>query len=131
MSIVAETNPEKLNAIGSKDDPIPFGTIFTGMIFANLFYWCTNQYVIQRTLAARNLAEGQKGVLLSGFFKILVPLFMMIPGIIAFHMYGPGLTSIDEAYPALISGRVSNLDDGLLPGSLVWGRLLVFQFASK
>jgi len=102
LSTIAQTNPEKLNAIGSEEDPIPFGTIFTGMIFANLFYWCTNQYVIQRTLAARNLAEGQKGVLLSGFFKVLVPFFMMIPGIIAFHMYGPGLTSIDEAYPALI-----------------------------
>ncbi len=102
LNTIVQTNPEKLNAIGSTEDPIPIGTIFTGMIFANLFYWCTNQYVIQRTLAARNLAEGQKGVLLSGFFKILVPFFMMIPGIIAYHLYGPGLTSIDEAYPALI-----------------------------
>ncbi|TRD11810.1 solute:sodium symporter family transporter [Erythrobacter insulae] len=95
-------HPEKLNAIGAADDPTPFGTIFTGMIFANLFYWCTNQYVIQRTLGASSLAEGQKGVLFSGFFKILVPFLMMIPGVIAFHMYGPGLGTIDEAYPRLI-----------------------------
>ncbi|MEL7446682.1 MAG: solute:sodium symporter family transporter [Pseudomonadota bacterium] len=95
-------NPEKLNAIGSSTDPTPFGTIFTGMIFANLFYWCTNQYVIQRTLGAQSLAEGQKGVLFSGFFKIMVPFMMMIPGVIAFHLYGPGLGSIDEAYPRLI-----------------------------
>lgn len=95
-------HPEKLNAIGSASDPTPFGTLFTGMIFANLFYWCTNQYVIQRTLGAQSLAEGQKGVLLSGFFKILVPFMMMIPGVIAFHLYGPGLGSIDEAYPRLI-----------------------------
>nr|WP_255551874.1 solute:sodium symporter family transporter [Erythrobacter crassostrea] len=95
-------NPEKLNAIGASDDPTPFGTIFTGMVFANLFYWCTNQYVIQRTLGARSLAEGQKGVLFSGFFKILVPFMMMIPGVIAFHLYGPGLGTIDEAYPRLI-----------------------------
>lgn len=94
--------PEKLNAIGDAAAPTPFGTVFTGMIFANLFYWCANQYVIQRTLAARSLAEGQKGVLFSGFFKVLVPLFMMIPGIIAFHLYGPGLASIDDAYPRLI-----------------------------
>jgi SSS family solute:Na+ symporter len=73
------------------------------MIFANLFYWCTNQYVIQRTLGARSLAEGQKGVLASGFFKILVPFMMMIPGVIAFHLYGPGLGTIDEAYPRLIN----------------------------
>ncbi len=72
------------------------------MLFANLFYWCTNQYVIQRTLGAASLAEGQKGVLYSGFFKILVPFMMMIPGVIAFHLYGPGLGSIDQAYPRLI-----------------------------
>lgn len=99
---VTSTHTHKLNAIGSSSDPTPFGTIFTGMIFANLFYWCTNQYVIQRTLGAKNLAEGQKGVLFSGFFKILVPFMMMMPGIIAFHLYGDGLKSIDLAFPQLI-----------------------------
>lgn len=102
LKTIISEHPEKLNAIGDRDAPTPFGTLFTGMLLANLFYWCTNQYVIQRTLAARNLSEGQKGVLLSGFFKILVPFFMMVPGIIAFHLYGPGLASIDQAYPALI-----------------------------
>ncbi len=102
LEIVVSTDTQKLNAIGSADDPTPFGTLFTGMIFANLFYWCTNQYVIQRTLAARNLAEGQKGVLFSGFFKVLVPFLMMIPGVIAFHLYGEGMASIDLAYPQLI-----------------------------
>jgi len=102
LATLTSENTEKLNAIGASDDPTPFGTLFTGMIFANLFYWCTNQYVIQRTLGASSLAEGQKGVLFSGFFKILVPFMMMIPGVIAFHMYGPTLGSIDEAYPRLI-----------------------------
>lgn len=102
LSTITSSDTEKLNAIGKASDPTPFGTLFTGMILANLFYWCANQYVIQRALAARNLAEGQKGVLLSGFFKVLVPMFMMIPGIIAFHLYGPGLASIDLAYPQLV-----------------------------
>ena len=102
LVIIASTDTHKLNAIGGPQDPTPFPTLFTGMIFANLFYWCTNQYVIQRTLAARNLAQGQKGVLLSGFFKVLVPFLMMIPGVIAFHLYGPGLATIDLAYPQLI-----------------------------
>ena len=102
IQIITSSETEKLNAIGSSNDPTPFGTLFTGMIFANLFYWCTNQYVIQRTLAAKNLAEGQKGVLFSGFFKVLVPFLMMIPGVIAFHLYGSGMESIDLAYPALI-----------------------------
>ncbi|KEO90063.1 sodium transporter [Erythrobacter longus] len=102
LATLGSEHTEKLNAIGGRDDPTPFGTIFTGMVFANLFYWCTNQYVIQRTLGAKSLAEGQKGVLLSGFFKVLVPFMMMIPGVIAFHLYGPNLGAIDEAYPRLI-----------------------------
>lgn len=102
IKTVTSTHTEKLNAIGSVTDPVPFGTIFTGMIFANLFYWCTNQYVIQRTLGAKNLEEGQKGVIYSGFLKLLVPFMMMMPGIIAFHLYGGGLRSIDLAFPQLI-----------------------------
>ena len=117
LKIIATTNTEKLNAIGSSDDPTPFATLFTGMIFANLFYWCTNQYVIQRTLGAKNLAEGQKGVLFSGFFKVLVPFMMMVPGVIAFHLYGgpdsaSGLTSIDLAYPQLIRDVLPNYASG-------------------
>ena len=102
LTIVVTSETHKLNAIGGSEDPTPFGTLFTGMVFANLFYWCANQYVIQRTLAARNLAEGQKGVLLSGFFKVLVPFLMMLPGVIAFHLYGSELASIDLAYPQLV-----------------------------
>ena len=102
VHIVTSTDVDKLNAIGDHDDPTPFGTLFTGMVFANLFYWCSNQYVIQRTLAAKSFAEGQKGVLLSGYFKVLVPFFMMVPGVIAYHLYGSGLDSIDLAYPQLV-----------------------------
>ncbi|MEL6361482.1 MAG: solute:sodium symporter family transporter [Pseudomonadota bacterium] len=103
LEIVTTTETQKLNAIGGPQDPTPFATIFTGMVFANLFYWCTNQYVIQRTLGAKHLAAGQKGVLLSGFLKVLVPFLMMFPGIIAFHLYGPGLATIDQAYPRLVN----------------------------
>jgi len=105
LTTVATTNTHKLNAVGAATDPVPFGTIFTGMIFANLFYWGTNQYVIQRTLGAANLKEGQKGVLLSGYFKLLVPFMMMIPGVIAYHLYSSNsgeLISIDLAYPQLV-----------------------------
>jgi SSS family solute:Na+ symporter len=102
LTTVVTSETHKLNAIGASNDPTPFATLFTGMVFANLFYWCANQYVIQRTLAARNLAEGQKGVLLSGFFKVLVPFLMMLPGVIAFHLYGADLASIDLAYPQLV-----------------------------
>ena len=103
LSIVLNSETHKLNAIGAPSDPTPFATLFTGMILANLFYWGTNQYVIQRTLGAKNLAEGQKGVLLSGFLKLLVPFFMMLPGLIAYHLYNGELRSIDLAYPTLVA----------------------------
>ena len=103
LARLTSEHTHKLDAIGSATDPTPFATLFTGMILANLFYWGTNQYVIQRTLGARSLAEGQKGVLLSGFFKILIPFLMMVPGVIAFHLYGDEPGAMDRAYPRLVA----------------------------
>ncbi len=103
MKQIATTSPEKLNAIGGKGDSVPFFSIFTGILFANLFYWALNQYVIQRVLGAKNLAEGQKGVLMTGFLKLLVPIFMLLPGVIGFHLYGSSVSNSDLAYPTLIA----------------------------
>ncbi|MFC7786868.1 solute:sodium symporter family transporter [Rossellomorea sp. GCM10028870] len=110
---IATEKPEKLNAIGSSTDSVPFSAIFTGMIFMNMFYWGTNQYVIQRTLGAKNLAEGQKGVLYSGFYKLAVPFLMMIPGVIAFHLYGDKLDPVDLAYPSLVSNLLPTFMSGI------------------
>jgi SSS family solute:Na+ symporter len=104
-------NPEKFNAIGGADSSIPFATIFTGMMLVQLFYWGTNQAIIQRALGAKNLKEGQKGLLYAAFIKILGPLIVVLPGIIAFHIFSGELAVPDEAYPKLVT-RV-------LPASLV------------
>jgi SSS family solute:Na+ symporter len=94
---------EKLDAIGGRDDLVPFGVLFTGMLVNNLYYWCTNQFIIQRTFGARSLQEGQKGVLIAGFFKILNVFYIAIPGVIAFHLYGAGrFANNDWVYPTLI-----------------------------
>jgi len=103
LAQIVREHPEKLNAIGSSNDPVPFGAIFTGMVLANLFYWGTNQAIIQRCLGARSLAQAQKGVLLAGLFKIFVPLLMLLPGVIAFHKYGGVLEKADYAYPRLVA----------------------------
>ena len=101
---IMQDSPEKLNAIGGPQDKVPFGAIFTGMIVANLFYWCTNQAIVQKSMAAKNLAEGQKGVLLSGCLKLLVPLAMLMPGVIAWHLFrDQPLSNSDMPYPALVS----------------------------
>lgn len=118
---------EKLSAIGGPKDSVPFGTLFTGMIYANLFYWGTNQYVIQRALGAENLKEGQKGVLITGFFKVLVPIFMMVPGIAAFHLFGGNLKVVDAAYPSLVNKVLPTYLSGFFLAVLMGAVLSTFD----
>ncbi|NNL83040.1 MAG: solute:sodium symporter family transporter [Winogradskyella sp.] len=103
ISTLISTHPEKFRSMGGPDASVPFGTIFTGMMLVQLFYWGTNQAIIQRALGAKNLKEGQKGLLLASFIKILGPLIVVLPGVIAFHMYGGTLDNPDEAYPMLVT----------------------------
>ena len=102
LTELRQANPEKLNSLGAADQSVPFSTLFSGVLLLNLFYWCTNQQIIQRTLGAASLAEGQKGVLLAGFLKILAPLILVLPGIIAFHLYASQQIRPDHAYGALV-----------------------------
>ena len=78
--------PDHFNSIGGPSDPTPFWSIFTGVLVIHLFYWCTNQQIIQRTLAAKSLKEGQRGVLLCGALKLLGPLYLVLPGIMAYYL---------------------------------------------
>jgi SSS family solute:Na+ symporter len=102
MHAIAQAHPEKFNSIGGAHQSVPFGTLFTGVLLLCTFYWCTNQQIIQRTFAARNLAEGQKGVLLTGLLKLLGPLYLVLPGIIALHLYADRGLKPDHAYGTLV-----------------------------
>ena len=100
MSLIAETeggfaaafdqikqaDSDAFVSLGAADEGTHWPTLFTGVLLLNFFYWCTNQQIIQRTFGAKNLAEGQKGVLLAAFFKILAPLVLVLPGIIAAYL---------------------------------------------
>ncbi len=103
LNTLISSNPEKFTSIGDSNASVPFSTIFTGMMLVQLFYWGTNQAIIQRALGAKDLKEGQKGLLLASFIKILGPLIVVLPGIIAFHMFGDTLENADQAYPMLVS----------------------------
>jgi SSS family solute:Na+ symporter len=94
--------PEKFNVIGGPDSDVPFWTLFTGMIIVNFYYWGTNQAIIQRALGAKSLKEGQKGLLLAAFVKILGPIIVILPGIIAYYIFNGDLANADEAYPMLV-----------------------------
>ena len=102
LNILTTENPEKFKSMGGATDPVPFYTIFTGMMLVQLFYWGTNQQIIQRALGAKNLKEGQKGLLLASFIKILGPIIVVLPGLIAFHLFQGNLESADSAYPMLV-----------------------------
>jgi SSS family solute:Na+ symporter len=109
--ILDESNPEFDNLPG-------LGVLVGGMWVANLYYWGFNQYIIQRTLAAKSLKEAQKGILLAAFLKLVIPLIVVIPGIAAYVMINdpeimarlgdaglqnlPSVEQADKAYPWLL-----------------------------
>lgn len=103
--------PEKFNSIGTSTDELPFATMFTGLLLVNLYYWGTDQAIIQKGLAAKNLKEGQKGIIYAGFLKVLTPAIIIIPGIIAFQIFGGNMENTDIVYPQLVKT--------VLPGPLV------------
>ena len=115
VKYLVQTEPEKLNAWASWDaaEPaLPWPLIFTGMFFNNLYWWCTNQSFVQRALAAKSLKEGQKGAIYCGFLKTIGFFYLVLPGVIAYHLpsiqdklAAAGSSAID-AYPALVSAVV-------------------------
>lgn len=109
--ILEKSNPEYMNLPG-------IGVLIGGMWVANLYYWGFNQYIIQRTLAAKSLEESQKGILFAAGLKMIIPLIVVIPGIAAYVIVNDpvllgslgdaGLSNIpssgkaDKAYPWLM-----------------------------
>jgi len=123
LKIVYEAVPERFAMILDKSNPeyknLPgIGVLVGGLWVANLYYWGFNQYIIQRTLAAKSLEESQKGIMLAAFLKILIPLIVVIPGIAAYVMVNdpeilaslgeaglknlPSPEQADKAYPWLL-----------------------------
>jgi len=123
LSSLTTENPDKFKSMGGPTDPVPFYTIFTGMMLVQLFYWGTNQQIIQRALGAKDLKEGQKGLLLASFIKILGPLIVVLPGIIAFHLFQGNLESADSAYPMLVKKVLPGAWVGFF-GAVLFGAIL-------
>ena len=132
---------EKFNMILDRNNPefnnLPgIAVLIGGMWVANLYYWGFNQYIIQRTLAAKSLKESQKGIIFAAFLKLIIPLIVVIPGIIVYVLYVqpegttqiPGIFDVftnpdgsieyDNAYPWLISVFLSPGFKGLVVAAL-------------
>lgn len=98
--------PDKFDMILSADNPfykdLPgLSVLLGGMWIANLSYWGFNQYIIQRALAAKSLAEAQKGIVFAAFLKLVMPAIVVLPGIAAVIL-APDLAKPDEAYPTMM-----------------------------
>ena len=123
LKVVYESVPEKFVMILDKSNPeyanLPgMGVLVGGLWVANLYYWGFNQYIIQRTLAAKSLKESQRGIAFAAFLKLIIPVIVVVPGIAAYVMVKdaeilnrlgdaglqnlPTLEQADKAYPWLL-----------------------------
>jgi len=127
--ILTRDNPEYFNLPG-------IAVLIGGMWVANLYYWGFNQYIIQRALAAKSLQQAQRGLAFASFLKLIIPLIVVIPGIIAFVLYTQpegttviagvqdafakvdGTINYDKAYPWLISVFIPTGLKGLVLAAL-------------
>ncbi|WP_299659195.1 solute:sodium symporter family transporter [uncultured Psychromonas sp.] len=136
FNILLVEAPERMQALGLTEDAnIPWHGLISGVLIINLFYWCTNQAIVQRALAAKTLAEGQKGVLAAAALKILGVVMLVLPGIIAWHMYQRGMISIpmkevggmvvnsDMSYPVLVRAVLPTWLTGFF-GAVLFGAVL-------
>ena len=94
-----ELNADKLHMILPASNPsIPWTALVIGLWLPNLYYWGLNQYIMQRTLGASSLGEGQKGIVFAAALKLIIPFIIVIPGIVAFNLFKPEMEEI--AYSA-------------------------------
>jgi SSS family solute:Na+ symporter len=114
------------------DEPgsfLPFSVLFTGLVVNQVFFWCVNQSILQRALGARSLAEGQKGVLIGAFLKLLGPFLVVLPGVVAWHMFGDSLGPEGAllAYPTLVRAVLPASLTGVFAAVMVGAVLSTFN----
>ena len=134
LATLTNDNPEYLTVltqtnVDNKVVSVPWPTLLTGMMFIQVFYWSTNQVIVQRAMAAKSLAEGQKGVLFASAMKLVGPLMLCLPGIIALHMTDLTIDKQDQAYGAIVRHVLPDWSLGLFAAVLMGSILSSFNSA--
>jgi SSS family solute:Na+ symporter len=129
-AVYAITDPSHFDILKSaSDEKMPWPSVFTGVLLLGFYFWGTNQYITQRTLASRNLRQGQWGAMFAGLLKLSILFIMIFPGAFARVLY-PDMENMDMVYPTmlfdllptgllglvlagLIAAMMSSLDSGL------------------
>ncbi len=97
-------NADRLHMVLPADHPtLPWTIFLLGIWIPNLAYWGLNQFITQRALAARDLAEGQRGILFAAALKLGIPFLVVFPGMMAFQLYGDEVGNADQAFPHLMN----------------------------
>lgn len=133
-----EVNADKLHVILPWNDPeVPWLAVFVGGLWIpNLFYWGLNQFITQRTLGAKSLAEGQKGIYLACVFKLIIPFIIVMPGIMAFQLFGDALLAKaggdvskagELAYPHMIAVIMPTFLRGVMLAALAGAVMSTFN----
>jgi solute:Na+ symporter, SSS family len=115
--------PDKFKIIYPITDPnYPWFGVWTLFISIGIWYNCTNQFIVQRCLGARSEWDARMGVVFAGFMKILLPLLVVVPGIVAFKLF-PGLSDKDQAFPRLVRELVPTGLSGIVMAGLASGMM--------
>jgi len=126
LHLLLTVHTDHLNSIGRASDPVPFSTLFTGMLLVNLYYWGTEQYIVQQVLASRDLRSCQQGIALACLGKIVSPLLLNVPGLIAVHL----LTHVHntaEVFPELNRLVTPSLVSGYVAAIIFGAALTTFN----
>lgn len=144
IQTLMELAPEKFDMVFTKDvmyndistgeqksayDLLPgIGVLIGGMWIANIYYWGNNQYIIQRALGAKSIKEAQKGISFAALIKLVLPLFVVLPGIAAyvilnnagmFNFEGEGIQQADAAFPWILNNFMAEGLKGLVFAALI------------
>ena len=129
LSILVQEKPQTLNPLTTLNQDgaqvsVPWPTLLTGMMFIQLFYWSTNQVIVQRAMGARDLKSGQQGLMFAASLKILGPVMLCLPGIIALHLTDTlDIDQADTVYPVLVRAVLPEWALGLF-GAVIVGSIL-------
>ena len=129
---VTEVSPDHFNMWRPWDDPdFPWAGLLFGGTIVGIWYWCTDQYIVQRTLAANNITIGRRGAIFGAYLKLLPILIFLVPGIIAYALtiQNPEIYSVidpvtgveraDRAFPMLVTTLLPVGLKGLVAGGLM------------
>ena len=128
---VTDVSPDHFNMWRPMNDPdFPWTGLLIGGTIVGIWYWCTDQYIVQRTLAANNIMIGRRGAIFGAYLKLLPILIFLIPGIIAYALTiqnpemfnvidSNGVERADRAFPMLVTTLLPVGIKGLVAGGLM------------